>query len=190
MRYFDDRRSTDQDDFRLLVIIAELAAISGATLLFQHLEFNCISINKLRNPLRWLDRIHPLPDNLPFYQDMYYQMSLLNFAVACSPAPAVQILIDSGGDLFKTTIRVQFGCNKQESHVTAVDFAVASENFDSLTLLVKYYSGIDLLQISICVSRFRGESSFVLAKELGNPGIHMRADSKRCWTLSFEVIPE
>jgi hypothetical protein len=52
--------------------------------------------------------------------------------------------------------------------VTVVDFAVASENFDSLTLLVKYYSGIDLLQKSIYVSRFLGERSFVRARELGN----------------------
>jgi len=151
-----------------LVTIAELAAISGATLLIQHLDFNYISINKLRSPLRWSGRIYPLPENIPLWQDMYYQMSLLHLAVAFSPAPAVQILIDSGGDLFKTSMKVQFGCYEQASQVTAVDFAVASENFDSLKLLVKYYSGIDLLQQSIFVSRFRGESSFVQARESGN----------------------
>ncbi|KAH8757835.1 hypothetical protein F5882DRAFT_444404 [Hyaloscypha sp. PMI_1271] len=172
LRYLDDFGGADHDQSRVLVTIAELAAISGATLLIQHLDFNYISINKLRNPVRWSDRSHPLPDNLPCYQDMYYQMSLLHFAVACSPAPAVQILIDSGGDLFKTTIQVQLGFDKQESQVTAVDFAVASENFDSLTLLVKYYSGIDLLQISIYLSRFRGERSFFRARELGDTYAH------------------
>jgi hypothetical protein len=149
------------------VTFAELAAISGDTLLIQHLDFNYININKLRNPLRWSDRIHPLPNNL-HTQHMYYQMSLLHFAVACSPAPAVQILIDSGGDLFKTSIKVQCGFLAKESPMTAVDFAVASENFDSLTLLIKYYSEIDILQKAIYLSRFGQENSFVLARESRN----------------------
>ncbi len=99
---------------------------------------------------------------------MYHQMSLLHFAAACSPAPALQILIDAGGDIFKTSIKVQFCCDAQESRVTAVDFAIASENFDSLTLLIKYYSGIDILQKAIYVSRFGREGSFDLARESRN----------------------
>jgi hypothetical protein len=150
------------------VIFAELAAISGATSLMQHLDFNYISINKLRNPGRWLNRIHPLSDNIFLHRHEYYQMSLLHFAAACSPAPIVQILIDARGDLFKTSKKVELGFGTAASQVTVVDFAVASENFDSLTLLVKYYSGIDLLQKSIYVSRFLGERSFVRARELGN----------------------
>jgi hypothetical protein len=99
--------------------------------------------------------------------------------VAYSPAPAVLILIDSGGDLFKTTMRVQLTFYEQESQVTAVDFAVASENFDSLKIFVNYYSGIDLLQKWICVSRFRGARSFIRPPELGNTyarGVQMLRD--------------
>jgi hypothetical protein len=147
------------------VTIAELAAISGATLLIQHLDFKYISINKLRKTGRWLYRIH---SDIFTYEDGYYSMSLLHFAAACSPAPAVQILINAGGDLFKRSINVSFGFVREETQVTAFDFAVASENFDSLTLLVKYYSGIDMLQRAICLSNFRGESSFFRAKESGN----------------------
>ena len=149
--------------------IAELAAISGATLLIQHLDFNYISINKLRNPLRWVDRIRPLPEHIPVSDVLIsYQMSLLHFAAACCPAPALQTLIDAGGDIFKTSIKVQFGWHTQESPVTAVDFAVASENFDSLTLLTKYYSEIEILGKAIYTSRFAREESFFLARESRN----------------------